>query len=33
MIPNPKFFRDMGMASIIAGVILLALSHITRWFS
>lgn len=31
MIPNPRFFRDMGMASIIAGVILLILSQVTRW--
>lgn len=25
--PSPKFLSDMGMASIVAGVILLGLSH------
>lgn len=28
--PNPKFLKDMGMASIVAGGVLLAMAHVTR---
>lgn len=28
--PTPKFLKDMGMASIVAGGVLLGLAHVTR---
>lgn len=28
--PSPRFLQDMGIASIVAGVVLLGLSHLTR---
>lgn len=30
MMPRPQFYRDMGMASIIAGVILLGIGKVVK---
>jgi hypothetical protein len=30
--PDPRFLKDMGVASIIAGIVLLGLSRIARKF-